>query len=119
MFKKIIPDKIKMDQKSTNKFSDVSNFSIMNHDTLAFGKSDGIGFVNLENGEQSFNYIIDKEVMTANVCGVSCIAANKNEPIYAIGDISAPPRILLYSCQNICIGQLKSKQFFSSLASIF
>lgn len=108
-----------MDRNSTNKFADVSNFSIMNHDTLAFGKSDGIGFVNLESGEQSFNYIIDKEVMSASVCGVSCIAANKNEPIYAIGDISTPPRILLYSCQNTCIGQLKSIQYFSALAPIF
>lgn len=108
-----------MDRNSANKFSDVSNFSIMNHDTLAFGKSDGISFVNLESGEQSFNYIIDKEVMSSSICGVSCIAANKNEPIYAIGDISTPPRILLYSCQNTCIGQLKSTEYFSSLAHAF
>lgn len=93
---------IKMSEK---KILDISNFSVINHNTLAFGKHDAIGFVNIESGQLTFHHVVDEQ----GIPGISCIAGNKNEPIYAIGEISTPSRIVLFSSQqNACIGQLKS-----------
>lgn len=94
---------------SEKMFIDISNFSVINHNTLVFGKHDAIGFVNIESGQLTFHHVVDEQVKSAGISGISCIAGNKNEPIYAIGDISTPSRIVLFSSQqNACIGQLKS-----------
>lgn len=86
----------------------VSNFSIINHNTFAFGKHDAIGFADAESGQVKFHHIIDEQVANKGICGISCISGNTNESIYAIGDISIPPRVILFSISSGCIGQLQS-----------
>lgn len=84
-----------------------SNFSVIDHNILAFGKHDAIGFVNVENGKITFNYVIDEKLQNQGIGGISCISGHKTEPIYAIGDISTP-RIILFSYPSQILGQLKS-----------
>lgn len=103
---------------STRKFLEISNFSVINHNVLAFGKNDAIGFVNIEKSQLSFHHVVDKQIMGARICGISCMAGNRNEPIYAIGDISTPSRIILFSSENVCIGQLKSMYIQTSSIKI-
>lgn len=85
-----------------------SNCSVINHSIFAFGKHDAIGFANVENHQVNFHHVIDKQVMNRGICGISCIAGNINESIYAIGDISIPPRIILLTLANEYICQLQS-----------
>lgn len=77
----------------------------MNHNTFAFGKGESIGFVNIETGQLEFQYILDESI---NNRGISCIAGDKTESIFAIGD-TFQSRILLFASLNTrCISQLKS-----------
>lgn len=91
-------------------FPKLFNYSVLNQSFLAFNKYDAIGFVNIENGEVAFHHVIDKQVASHGICGISCISGHKYEPIYVIGDISTPPRIILFKYPNECIGQLKRKE---------
>lgn len=88
-----------------------TNISIINHSILAIGKHDAIGFVNFEDGKVTFNHVIDEKIMNHGIDGISCISGHKTEPIYAIGDISTPPRIVLFSYPNQTLGQLKSMTY--------
>lgn len=77
----------------------------MNHNTFAFGKGESIGFANIETGQLEYQYILDE---TIDNRGISCIAGDKTESIFAIGD-TFQSRILLFESQNTrCISQLKS-----------
>lgn len=91
--------------------SELDNFSVINHNILGFSKHDAIGFVNMDNGTTTFHHIIDENVADRGIDGISCFSGHTNEPIYAIGDIGTPPRIILFSYPNECIGQLKSRIF--------
>lgn len=94
---------------STSKYPELQNFSVINQNTLAFSKNDAIGFVNIEDGHVKFHHVIDEIVKDIGISGISCISGHKYEPIYAIGDISTPPRIILFTYPNECIGQLRSR----------
>lgn len=87
----------------------IVNTSILNHNILIFGKDDAVGFVDIDSGRVTFHHVIDEKVSDTGICGVSCISGHGNESIYAIGDISMPPRIILYEYPNICLRQLQSK----------
>lgn len=91
--------------------SNGANFGVINSSILAFGKHDAIGFIDIANGHVTYRHVIDEIVMDRGICGISCISGNSNESIYAIGDISTPPRIVLFSSTKGCISQLQSRQF--------
>lgn len=95
---------------STRNYGELSNFSVLNRNTLVFSRYDAIGFISIEDGQVEFHHVIDKTVMDSKICGISCISGHKYEPIYAIGDISTPSRIILFTYPNECIGQLKSRK---------
>lgn len=88
---------------------EIANFSVINHTMCAFEKHDAVGFVDIESGQTTFHHVIDENVEDRSISGISCISATANEMIYAIGDVSTPPRIILYSYPNTCIGQLQSR----------
>lgn len=92
-----------------NNMIGTANFSVFNHSTIVFGKHDAIGFVDVESGQVTYHHVIDEQVKDKGICGISCVSGNANESIYAIGDISIPPRIILYSVSQGCIGQLQSR----------
>lgn len=94
---------------SSAKYPEIPNFSVFNQNTLVFSKHDAIGFINVEDGRVTYHHVIDKSVMGTGVCGISCISGHKYELIYAIGDISTSPRIILFTHPNECIGQLKRR----------
>lgn len=84
-----------------------SNIGFVNSNTLAFGQSESIGFVNIDKKQLEFQYVFDKKI---NNRGVSCIAANQTESIYAIDD-TLESRILLFLFPNTeCISYLKSDE---------
>lgn len=87
----------------------IPDISVVNHSILAFGKHDAIGFVDVESGQVTFHHVIDEQVKDKGIGGISCISGNASESVYAIGDISIPARIILYSISQGCIGQLQSK----------
>lgn len=94
---------------SKRNYGEISNVCVVNQNTLAFSKYDAIGFINIEDGQVEFHHVIDKKVLDIEICGISCISGHKYEPIYAIGDISTPSRIILFTYPNECIGQFKSE----------
>lgn len=96
---------------SARKYPEIQNFSVINQNTLGFSKNDAIGFVNIENGHVKFHHVIDEKVKDVGISGISCISGHKSEPIYAIGDISTPPRIILFTYPNECIGQLSNNNY--------
>lgn len=92
-----------------SRMQSIANFSVINHSIFAFGKHDAIGFVDVESGQVTFHHVIDEKVTDEGIRGISCISGNTSESIYAIGDISSPSRIILYSMSKGCMGQLRSK----------
>lgn len=88
---------------------EIVNASVINHSTVVFGRFDAVGFVDVENGLVKFHHVIDEKVCGNGISGVSCISGHENELIYAIGDVSTPPRIILYAFPNTSMGQLQSK----------
>lgn len=89
----------------------IANASILNRSVFIFGKDDAVGFVDVDSGQVTFHHVIDEKVCDIGICGISCISGHENEPIYAIGDISTPPRIILYAYPKMCLRQLQSKLF--------
>lgn len=89
----------------------IANASIINHSIVVFGKYDAVGFVDVESGQVTFHHVIDETVCNNGICGISCISGHENESIYAIGDISTPPRIILYAYPKKCVRQLQRKLF--------
>lgn len=95
-----------------DKLAQLMEVSVINHNILAFNRHDAIGFVHMDDGKVTFQHIIGKNVTNRGIDGISCFAGHANEPIYAIGDSCAPPRIILFSHPNECLGQLKSMNNF-------
>lgn len=85
----------------------IANVSIINHRNIVLGKHDSVGFIDVESGQATFHYVIGKKVCDKEIWGISCVSGHENELIYAIGDISIPPRIILYGYPEVCIGQLQ------------
>lgn len=94
---------------------EIANACILNHSVLIFGRDDAVGFVDIETGQVTFHHVVDAKVCDIGICGISCISGHENESIYAIGDISTPPRIILYAYPEECLRQLQSKPSFYSL----
>lgn len=88
-----------------------ANASILNHSILIFGKDDAVGFVDVDSGQVTFHHIVDEKVRDNGIRGITCISGHENESIYAIGDISTPPRIILFAYPKVCLRQLQSKPF--------
>lgn len=91
-----------------------SNICLMNGNKLVFGKGESVGIVHIDTGQLEYQYILDE---TINNRGISCIAGDKTESIFAIGD-TFQSRILLFAFPSTrCISQLKSSSTLFVLQS--
>lgn len=95
---------------------DITGFVAINCDTIAFENGDAVGFININSGQTDFHYILSEK--PDPITGISCIAANQIESIFALGCISIVPYISLHSFPDVCcIASLKSKMFDKKFAS--
>lgn len=101
-----------LNKLNSSEYPQITNFSVIKQNVFAFSKYDAIGFINIDDGQVKFHHVIDKNVVGTGIAGISCISGHKYERIYAIGDISTPPRIILFTYLNEYIVQLKSRNHF-------
>lgn len=87
-----------------------TDFIGVHENIIGFENGDAVGFINIDNGQKTFHYILSEDSVT----GITCIAGNKTESIFALGCIcNSVPLILIYSYPDIqCIGHLNSNNIF-------